>query len=370
MVRVSTLAILGAAGADAAAVSLRASLEVQAGGPGNCAYKCGLMWNQHQDWTATSFGSFHLYEYTACLKGCQLCNGGEPSPSSGVAEGHTCQSQCKMVNWPTYTYTWNAANVIKEFNTDALPSKRKLLSCVNGCLSSYKNQLEPTGYNGIDNNAHLPQPFLDCNIQCYDDNFTPVQQDSIAACRAAAQASCSATDQNCHTEDDCYFGIAKGVIEADKACIQGCSQNLCQDGAQCYGKGYFNKDYLNRTGCQLITSQTVGVRNTINKGYYGSQSDLGDCCNAAVTRCGFAPGYARKDFGEALGQVIQTDQQGCMKPDGSVFGILQKQKPYECKCNEFFKVCDGLLNDVDLDTFVCYGIDGPRMRSGPVPATV
>lgn len=349
--------ILFSIAATASGANLRQRVEsnLRLGGGVNCEYKCGLQWNQRNTW-ATATG-FSLYEFTACVEGCNICSSGAD---------RACQSKCKSENWPTYAYTFNAAKKLEKFDNEVF--RQPLVQCLDDCLANN----DPTPQSGAGRDGNLPKAFTRCTMGCYDTHFPTVQNQTMTACKAGATAAtCSSTDVNCYTENDCFFGLAKGIIEADKACIQGCSQNLCQDGAECNGKGYWDiNEPAESRGCQMITSQTTGVRETINPGYYGQQSDLGSCCNAAMERCGYAPGTGTPGFGESLGHVIATDTRGCMDPNApnGVWPVIQAHSPYECDCDEFFNSCEAVMSP---DTFpdsnwVCYGIGGPRTKAGPV----
>lgn len=348
---------------SAEATSLRAQVEanLRVGGPVNCGYKCGLMWNQRQDWNPNN--GFQLYEYAACLEGCELCNGGDD---------FGCMSKCKATNWATYTYTFNNARALKQVENAAIA--KPLTDCLDSCISTQF----PVPGEGAGKDGNLPNAFTSCTQGCYNNNFDNVRVASLAECEkdavdfADATATCDDLSTTCYTKNQCFFGLAKGVVEPDKACIQGCSQNLCQDGAMCLGKGYWldNGSPLT-TGCQLITPQTQGIRETINPGYYGQQSDLGDCCNAVLQRCGYAPGVGPASFGVTLGKVIATDTTGCLKPEGGIYGdVIYSMPNYNCRCDNFFAACPGAMENFP-DTFTCYQ-DGqnPKTRTQASDGTV
>lgn len=353
----ATAVLIGAGAANAA--SLRAKVEAQLGlklgGPVNCGYKCGLMWNQRQDWNPAN--GFQLYEYAACLEGCELCDGGE-------AKG--CMGKCKSTSWESYSYYFNDAKALVRINNDDIA--KPLTSCLSTCIQTQY----PTPGNGAGRDGKLPNSFTGCTQGCYNDHLEDVQTGSMTLCESGAQASCDPLDVTCYTKEQCFFGIQKGVVEPDKACIQGCSQNLCQDGAECLGKGYWLAGGSPlTTGCQLITPQTNGQRNTINPGYYGQQSDLGDCCNAALERCGYAPGTGSASFGVSLGRVIATDESGCKMPGSkATFGdIIQNSGQYECNCNKFLEECPGAMANFPVP-FTCYGPGGAKTRTESVDGTV
>jgi len=315
------------AGAHAADVSLRASVEaaLRVGGAVNCGYKCGLMWNQRQDWGS----GFALNEYIACIRGCEICNG-------GTEVG--CMSTCKATSWITYTYYFNPVTSVQgQVENDDLA--QPLVDCLDQCLvDNY-----PTPESGAGFDGKLPNKFTKCTMACYDSKLQGIQDASIQRCKDGAAAGG-------YAEDDCAVGIVKGVVEPDKACIQGCSQNLCQAGAECNGKGYWTKGgSVGSTGCQLITPQTMGVRNTITPSYFNQQNDLGDCCNAAFQRCSYVvnePTYP-ESFGISLGRVIATSEDQCKMPGSTdTYGdIIQNSGEYQCNCKNFFEQCPGVLSE-------------------------
>jgi len=326
------------AGANAA--SLRAKLEsaLSVGGAVNCGYKCGLMWNQRQDWGS----GFALNEYIACLEGCEVCDGGE--------DNEACMPTCKSTSWITYTYYFNPETSVQgKVNNDDIA--QPLVNCLDGCVKRFL----PNPGQGATFDGRLPRRFMQCTQKCYDDKLDGIQAASLQRCRDGAVAGG-------YQEGDCAVGIIKGVVEPDKACIQGCSQNLCQAGARCNGKGYWLPGGSpGTTGCQLITPQTMGTRNTITPSYFNQQNDLGDCCNAAFERCSYVPQppVYPASFGVSLGHVIATSEAQCKMPGSKdTFGnIIQNSGDYECNCKNFFENCAGVLSEGTLpDNWRCnYG---------------
>jgi len=331
------------AGAHAANASLRASVEAALGirtkGSVNCAYKCGLMWNQRQDWGVPGAP---LNEYLACIKGCNLCNGGENAE---------CMPQCKAISWITYGYYWNVeTEFLGQIDNDDIA--QPLVDCFDNCVATKY----PTPDSGAGFDGKLPKSFTSCTQSCFDTHLDNVQSATIKRCQDGAAAGG-------YSKDDCGVGLIKGVVEPDKACIQGCSQNLCQAGADCNGKGYWVKGgSADSTGCQLITPQTQGVRNTVTPSYFDQQNDLGDCCNAAFQRCNFKVSDQKPaSFGVSLGRVIATSEDQCKMPGTTAtYGdVIQNSGSYYCNCKNFFTVCPGNLNEGTIPAgFVCnYGDD-------------
>lgn len=335
---------------SAEATSLRAQVEanLRLGGAVNCEYKCGLMWNQRNDWNRAD--AFQLYEYTACLEGCQQCNGGD---------NKGCQIQCKSTSWSTYLFTFNSARALNKIDNTAIAAP--FTKCFDAC----KQKNFPTPGQGAAKDGKLGRSFMRCTKNCYNNYYADVSANSFAECEKGASSTCDAMDVNCYTKDQCHFGVFKGVVEPDKACISGCTQNLCQDGADCRGKGYWVKDGTpGTTGCQLITPQTDGIRNTIDRGYFGQQNDLGDCCNAALQRCGYAPGMKNPSFGVSLGHVIATSPEMCLdQSTGNIYGeIMSGESPYLCNCQKFFEACPGAMSNFPTP-FTCYGHGAPITRT-------
>jgi len=339
--------------ANALDVNLRASIasKLAVEGARNCPYKCGLMWNQRQDWSRA--GGFFLNEYGACLEGCNTCNGGEAVE---------CMSTCKSQNWASYTYTFNSARALKKIdNTD---EAQPLVDCLNSCVTNfYPIPATSTNFDG-----RLPKDFTGCTKGCYTTHLDACQKASIEKCQLGASASCTDTDADCYTADQCGFGLEKGVVEPDKACIQGCSQNLCQAGANCNGRGYWLPGGTPDTrGCQLITPQTKGLTNTITPNYFGQQNDLGDCCNAALQRCTLTKGVADQgNFGVSLGHVIATSPDQCYDDttDSIYGGIIEDGGNYNCNCKAFFDQCPGAMEAGSIpDNMQCYYDDGNKSCS-------
>jgi len=337
------------AGAHAANASLRASVEAALGiktkGPVNCAYKCGLMWNQRQDWGQPGAP---LNEYLACIKGCNLCDGGE---------NNQCMSQCKSVSWISYGYYWNV-NTEYLGQIDNAEIAKPLTDCFDNCVATKY----PTPDSGAGFDGKLPKSFTSCTTGCFDTHLDTVQSQTIEKCHAAADASGGQ-----FTKDMCGVGLVKGVVEPDKACIQGCSQNLCQAGAGCNGKGYWVPDGTpDTTGCQLITPQTQGIRNTIKPSYFDQQNDLGDCCNAAFQRCNFKVSEQKPaSFGVSLGRVIATSEDQCKMPGSTdTYGnVIQNSGDYFCNCKNFFKECPAAVKEGTIPAgFQCNYGNAPSDR--------
>jgi len=349
MVRVSTLAILGAASVEASelAASIRNKITAQAGGPNNCPYKCGLQWNQRNTWNGDKGGGFYLNEYVACVEGCDTCDGASAPPTQ--PNGLDCQIKCKSEDWPSYAYTFNKAKQLLQVQNDEFQSKKDLKKCLAECLAPWGNKLFPG--TKASKNGKLPRKFTRCTMACYDKHLPKVAVDTFNKCHAGASQSCGYSQLNCYEKDECFMGLQKGVVEPDKACIMGCGQNLCQNGAQCLGKGYYNTDFLGDTGCALITSQTVGIRNTVSGNYFGEQSDIGTCCAAAKERCTASNVYG--DFYISLGHTIATGNDGsCSTGDGTWYPVItSKADGYRCDCDQYKKLCDSGIT-------TCYGKGG------------
>jgi len=248
---------------------------------------------------------------------------------------------CKDTLWIAYAYYFNPVTKHQgkvENSAIVAPLKECIATCVDTKCVPPKCPGFGAGFDG-----NLPKKFTKCTKACYNTHLQSVQEQSIKKCQdEAAKVG--------YSPDDCAVGLVKGVVEPDKACIQGCSQNLCQAGAQCNGKGYWVAGGSpSETGCSLITPQTMGTRNTITPSYFNQQNDLGDCCNAAFQRCSYVvnePTYP-ESFGISLGRVIATSDDQCQMP-GSIetYGdVIQNTGNFECNCKNFFEQCEGVLSE-------------------------
>lgn len=328
--------------------SLRASagvqLEASAMGFENCGYKCSLQWNQKNSWNPSN--GFYLDEYAACLDGCNSC-------ASGTST--TCQHHCKETKWATYLYSFNLAKELLQISNDHLPNTKALHDCIDHC------PIAPPGTTGR-KHGKLTRKFKKCTKKCFTTYLDGSQQESIALCKSGARnngTACGFTETDCYVEENCGFGLSKGLIEPDKACIQGCSQNLCQKGADCTGNGFYQSG--GGGGCQLITPQMNDMAFTVRPNMYGEQSDQGECCAAAYERCIYSAGMGPEEFGVSLGHVIATED--CRDPSSTKKNLVvkgdileTKENYYKCKCQNFFSVCP---READIaEGTICYGSDG------------
>lgn len=322
-------------------------LEASAMGFENCGYKCSLQWNQKNNWNPRN--GFYLDEYAACLDGCNSC-------ASGTSP--TCQHHCKETKWTTYLYTFNLAKELVQISNGHLPNTKALHDCIDNC---------PIAPPGTSKKKHgkLNRKYKKCTKKCFTKYLAKSQDESIDLCRSGARdnsnsaLNCSYTETNCYVKENCGFGLSKGLIEPDKACIQGCSQNLCQNGADCTGNGFYSSG--GGGGCQLITPQMQGEAFTVRPNMYGEQSDQGECCAAAFERCIYSPGMGPEAFGVSLGHVIATED--CKDPSSTKQNLVikgdileAKENDYKCKCQNFLTVCP---READIAVgSLCYGIDG------------
>jgi len=306
-VALATLAVASAS-ADQMTLLQRIKAQLASGGATNCQYKCANLFNINNIWDengqsgglnglAPGSPSSVLNEFLGCFSGCDICNGGETK---------TCMKQCKNTMWFVKNWFYNPYSGGVGFMQcdDELVQKQD--ACVAACGPV------PTG-----GRANLPKSYTQCTQKCYDNkNYGIVAINSACNANCRAKATCTAYDyttQECSTDDVtmqytaemCGSGVLKNIIEPDKACIFGCVQNLCQDGAGCTGTGLWSTD-TNNQDCQLITPQSNGEVYTIVPDIFNApQSDLTGCCAQSQVCCSYLPAWAANNAGTSGGSSAQ-----------------------------------------------------------------
>lgn len=295
----AALLTLGAAAASAETSKMDLLAQIKArlasGGANNCQYKCANLFNINNIWDseggnaalnglAPGSPSSVLNEFLGCFSGCTICNGGETQD---------CMGQCKDTQWFNVNWWYNPYTGGTDFFTCDQSALDAQKACVTAC------GVPPTG-----GRAQLPGWYTGCTQKCYDDptfGIIAINSACNAGCQSEATCdsfsadarSCSTTDvTKQYSADMCGSGVLKNIIEPDKACIFGCVQNLCQDGAGCTGVGVWSDETSNEH-CQIITPQQKGDVYTIVPAIFENpQSDLAGCCTQSKVCCEYKQAWA------------------------------------------------------------------------------
>lgn len=237
-----------------------------------------------------------LNEFLGCFAGCDTCNGGE---------NVGCMKDCKDENWFVKNWFYNPYSGgvgYIECDQDLVAAQK---ACVNAC------GVPPTG-----SRAQLPDWYTKCTQKCLDDPTSGIFAIN-SACNAKCQEAATCTEytyetQKCtnnnvakqYTAAMCGSGVLKNIIEPDKACIFGCVQNLCQDGAGCTGTGVWS-DENDKSSCQLITPQTNGDIYTIVPEIFNAPlTDLSTCCTQSQVCCSYLPAWSASAGSEKQRQSV------------------------------------------------------------------